>query len=68
MAQLRQVNALYSLLDDRYKNQHRLTGKLMTPRSNPTYYTDLLTELEEAPTRGFMGRLRKRLGGMFRLS
>ncbi|ERS95349.1 uncharacterized protein SPSK_02017 [Sporothrix schenckii 1099-18] len=68
LGQLRQVNALQSLLDDRYKKTHRLTGPLMTPRSNPTYYTDLITELEEAPTRSFLGRVRKRLGGMFRLS
>ncbi|CAK7237931.1 hypothetical protein SEUCBS140593_010208 [Sporothrix eucalyptigena] len=68
LAQLRQVNALYSLLDDRFKTQHQLKGTLLTPRSNPTYYNDLVTELEEAPTRSFLGRVRKRLGGMFRLS
>jgi cytochrome b pre-mRNA-processing protein 6 len=68
LAQLRQVNALFALLDDRFKKQHRVTGTLMTPRSRPTYYTELITELEEAPTRSFLGRLRKRLGGMFRLS
>lgn len=40
----------------------------MTPRSNPTYYTDLVTELQEAPKRSLLGRISKRLGGMFRLS
>lgn len=68
LGQLRQVNALYSLLDDRYKKQYCLTGVLMAPRSNPTYYSDLMTELEEAPKRSFFGRVKKRLGGMFRLS
>ncbi|KAL1888371.1 hypothetical protein Sste5346_009578 [Sporothrix stenoceras] len=69
LGQLRQVNALYSLLDNRYKSKYPLaTGVLMAPRSNPTYYGDLMTELEEAPKRSFFGRVKKRLGGMFRLS
>ncbi|EFX03629.1 hypothetical protein CMQ_557 [Grosmannia clavigera kw1407] len=68
LQQLRQINALFSLLDDRYKKANRITGTLMTPRSNPTYYTDLVTELQEAPKRSLLGRISKRLGGMFRLS
>ncbi|CAK7243859.1 MAG: hypothetical protein STHCBS139747_005388 [Sporothrix thermara] len=68
LAQLRQVNALFALLENRFQTQHALKGTLTAPRSNPLYYTDLITELEEAPTRSFLGRVRKRLGGMFRLS
>ncbi|OAA59782.1 hypothetical protein SPI_05980 [Niveomyces insectorum RCEF 264] len=68
LSQLRQVNALFSLLDDRYKKLYHTTGSLMTPRSNPTYYDDLMTELREVPTRSFFGRLRRRIGGMFRIS
>lgn len=39
----------------------------MEPKCNPTYYTDLMTELEEAPTRKWYQRLAKRVGGMIRL-
>ncbi|KAK4113171.1 hypothetical protein N656DRAFT_844731 [Canariomyces notabilis] len=66
-ADLKQVNALYSLLEDRYKNKFRAPTKLFEPQSNPTYYKDLVKELEEAPKRSFWGRLAKRLGGMIRL-
>lgn len=89
-AELKQANAAYSLLEDRYKNkvrrvtwpycqilsvelvadntlQYRILGQLMEPKSNPTYYADLITELEEAPTRTWYQRLGKRLGGMIRL-
>ena len=68
LAQLQQVNALLSLLDDRYMKANRITGGLMTPRSNPTYYQDIITELEEAPKRSFFGRVQKKLQGMFRFS
>ncbi|CAK7562627.1 MAG: hypothetical protein SEPTF4163_000475 [Sporothrix epigloea] len=67
LAQLRQVNALLALLENRFQKQHILKGTLTAPRSNPTYYTELITELEEAPKRSFLGRVRKRLGGMFRM-
>ena len=39
----------------------------MRPESDPEHYEKLATELEEAPDRGFFGRLMKRLGGMVRL-
>lgn len=43
-------------------------GRLMKPRSNPTHYTDLIKELEEAPNRSWFGRMTKRLGGLIRFS
>ena len=39
----------------------------MEPQSNPTYYIELMKELEEAPTRTFLQWVGKRLGGMIRL-
>lgn len=66
-AQLKQANALYSLLEDRYKTKYRIIGNLMEPRSNPTHYTELMKELEEAPRRTWLQRIAKRLGGMIRL-
>lgn len=82
-AQLKQVNALYSLLENRYQTkvrdgharssfwkltatQYRIAGNLMRPKSNPTHYTDLMKELEEAPNRSWFGRIGKKLGGLIR--
>ncbi|KAK1766605.1 hypothetical protein QBC33DRAFT_493656 [Phialemonium atrogriseum] len=66
-AELKQVNAMYSLLEDRYKTKYRILGQLMEPRSNPAYYNALMTELEEVPTRTWYQRIANRLGGMIRL-
>ncbi|KAJ4288343.1 hypothetical protein N0V88_007381 [Collariella sp. IMI 366227] len=68
LADLRQVNALYSLLEDRYKNKHRAGDSIFEPKSNPTYYKDLIKELEEVPNRTWLQRLKKRLGGIIRFS
>ncbi|KAK0724882.1 hypothetical protein B0H67DRAFT_598340 [Lasiosphaeris hirsuta] len=66
-AEMRQVNALYALLGNRYSLKYKLSDKIMRPRSNPTYYTDLLVEIEEAPNRTWFNRIAKKFGGMFRL-
>ncbi|KAJ8119557.1 hypothetical protein O1611_g10586 [Lasiodiplodia mahajangana] len=42
-------------------------GTLLKPKSNPTYFTDLLKELEEAPNRSFLERLMVRMKGLVRL-
>ncbi|KAI1258764.1 hypothetical protein F5Y18DRAFT_412364 [Xylariaceae sp. FL1019] len=65
---LKQANALYSLLDNRYKKTYPITGTLMQPKSNPTYFADLIRELEEAPNRSWFQRLSLRLKGIIRLS
>ncbi|KAI2627583.1 hypothetical protein GGR54DRAFT_421163 [Hypoxylon sp. NC1633] len=65
--QLRQANALYSLLDNRYKKSYPITGSLLQPKSHPTYFTDLVTELEEAPNRSYIARMLLRLKGLVRL-
>ncbi|KAK4118661.1 hypothetical protein N657DRAFT_667088 [Parathielavia appendiculata] len=67
-ADLKQANALYSLLEDRYKNKYRAPPSMFEPKSNPTYYKDLVKELEEAPHRSWLGRLAKRLSGMVRFA
>ncbi|CAD6455268.1 340cb978-78a1-406e-a15b-6d92b08687df [Sclerotinia trifoliorum] len=51
--ELGQCNALYSLLEDRYRGKYPLTSKTLKPTSNPTYYEDLVRELEEAPKRSW---------------
>jgi len=39
----------------------------MQPKSNPNYYNDIITELEEAPKRTWFQRMAQRLGGVIRL-
>ncbi|KAI4858664.1 hypothetical protein F4820DRAFT_441999 [Hypoxylon rubiginosum] len=65
--QLKQANALYSLLDNRYKKKYPITGSLLRPRSKPTYFTDLVKELEAAPNRSYLERMLLRLKGVVRL-
>ncbi|KAK4456689.1 hypothetical protein QBC42DRAFT_280748 [Cladorrhinum samala] len=67
-AELKQINALYTLLDDRYLNKYRTSAGVLEPKSNPTYYNDLVKELDEAPHRSFLQRLGKKLSGMIRLA
>ncbi|KAI0206569.1 hypothetical protein F4808DRAFT_454490 [Astrocystis sublimbata] len=70
-AQLRQANALYSLLDNRYKRGYPIApiaGTILQPKSDPTYFKKLLTELEEAPTRSWFDRFKLRIGGIVRLN
>ncbi|KAL7620071.1 hypothetical protein AAE478_010620 [Parahypoxylon ruwenzoriense] len=65
--QLKQANALYSLLDNRYKRKYPITGSLLRPKSQPSYFDDLIKELEEAPSRSALERLWLRLKGIVRL-
>ncbi|OTA65784.1 hypothetical protein K449DRAFT_462886 [Hypoxylon sp. EC38] len=62
--QLKQANALYSLIDNRYKRKYPITGSLLRPKSNPTYFTDLVQELEAAPNRSYIERVWLRLRGI----
>ena len=39
----------------------------MNPVSNPTYYTDLMQELDEAPDRGWFARLMAKWKGRIRM-
>ncbi|KAI0397940.1 hypothetical protein F5Y17DRAFT_412802 [Xylariaceae sp. FL0594] len=65
--QLRQANALYSLLNNRYKRKYPITGSLLEPKSNPLHFKNLLRELEEAPNRTYLQRLLLRIKGVIRL-
>jgi cytochrome b pre-mRNA-processing protein 6 len=67
-AELEQANALYSLLENRYAKQFLLSGRLRAPASNPTYYDDLITEMQEAPHRSWFGAIMKRIKGSMRFS
>ncbi|KAL4788216.1 hypothetical protein BJX76DRAFT_316669 [Aspergillus varians] len=60
------LNALSSLLEDRYARRYPLSPKLRHPASNPDHYDNLIREFDEAPSRDWLGRIGKRLRGLFR--
>ncbi|KAL2001659.1 hypothetical protein VTN02DRAFT_1442 [Thermoascus thermophilus] len=60
------VNALFSLLEDRYARRYPLPHKLRHPASNPDHYDNVVREFEEAPSRNWIGRVKKRITGLFR--
>ncbi|KAK8196931.1 hypothetical protein IWZ00DRAFT_542309 [Phyllosticta capitalensis] len=61
----RDLNALYSLLDNRYKRTYPLSPRFLRPNSKATYYEDLMQELERSTQRnwwqGFVTKLKARL-------
>ncbi|KAI5298435.1 hypothetical protein KEM56_004068, partial [Ascosphaera pollenicola] len=61
------VNALYSLLDNRYQKTYPMSNFLRYPASQPDHYDALMAEFKEAPNRDFWGRLGKKIKGMFRM-
>lgn len=66
--EMRQLNALYSLLEDRFTKQYPVPGNLRHPASNPSHYDDLIRELEEAPGRSWFGSMAKRIKGSLRFT
>lgn len=64
--EMRQVNVLYSLLEDRYFKAYPIPTKLRHPRSMPTYYDDVLKEMDEAPSRTWFQSLMNRIKGSLR--
>ena len=67
-AELEQANALYTLLEDRYAKEFPLPATLRQPASSPTHYDDLITEMQEAPTRSWLGGVMKRIKGSLRFT
>ncbi|KAF2237466.1 hypothetical protein EV356DRAFT_16834 [Viridothelium virens] len=67
-AELRQINALYSLLDNRYSKQYPVSKRLMNPTFDPTYYHRLSHEIEQAPNLSFFERLLRRVKARIRFS
>ncbi|KIW54448.1 hypothetical protein PV05_06805 [Exophiala xenobiotica] len=66
--EMRQINALYSLLEDRYLKEYPMPSKVRHPASRPTYYEDLVKEMGEAPTRTWAASMWNRISGMLRFS
>lgn len=44
-----QINALFSLLENRYAKKYPLSPGVLKPASNPEYYDRLIAEIEAAP-------------------
>lgn len=51
-----QLNALYSLLENRYAERYPASEDMLRPAFRPSHYEDLMHELEEAPKRTWFGR------------
>ncbi|PHH59455.1 hypothetical protein CDD81_3185 [Ophiocordyceps australis] len=65
--ELLKARALQYLLQDKCKNKYKLKGPMLEPKSQPTYFSDLAQEIDEAPKRTWLERLGKKLTGMIRL-
>lgn len=50
------------------RSQYPLSEKFIKPASNPTYYTDLMKELEEAPKRSWLQSTINKWKGSLRFS
>jgi cytochrome b pre-mRNA-processing protein 6 len=48
-AEQAQINALFSLLENRYSNKYALSPSVFAPRSAPEHYSNLMREIEKAP-------------------
>ena len=48
-----QVNALFSLLEDRYSKKYPLSSDVLKPTSAPEHYTKLMEEIERAPKKSW---------------
>ncbi|KAJ5281070.1 hypothetical protein N7478_006442 [Penicillium angulare] len=62
------ASALQALLENRFVTRYPMGKNIRFPASDPDHYDNVVREFEEAPSRDWVGRIRKRLGGLFRLS
>ncbi|KAF7586456.1 hypothetical protein BBP40_008889 [Aspergillus hancockii] len=51
------LNALSSLLEDRYVRRYPLSPKIRRPACSPDHYDNVIKEFSEAPSRDFWGRV-----------
>merc|ERR1712000_184737 len=61
------ARSLQMLQENRFMDRYKLSGRMLEPNSQPTYFADLVREIEEAPKRTWFERLGKKLSGMVRL-
>lgn len=53
-AELPQINALYSLLENRYSKKYPISAAVLKPVSNPDHYDRLMEEIEKAPKKSWL--------------
>jgi cytochrome b pre-mRNA-processing protein 6 len=53
-AELPQINALFSLLENRYSKKYPLSPGVFKPTSNPEHYDRLMEEIERAPKKSWL--------------
>ncbi|KAF2200981.1 hypothetical protein GQ43DRAFT_463544 [Delitschia confertaspora ATCC 74209] len=53
-SELLNVNALYSLVENRYSKRYPTSPGLLRPTSNPEYYETLMAEIERAPNKSWL--------------
>lgn len=66
--ELRQVNALYSLLENRYAKAHPMPPTLRHPQFKESHYDDVIAEMAQAPGRSWWARVVQRWKGKVRFS
>ncbi|KAJ9604116.1 hypothetical protein H2200_011639 [Cladophialophora chaetospira] len=66
--EMRQVNALYALLENRFENEYPIPQQVRRPRSNVSHFDDMIKELDEAPGRSWFTNVWNRLKGSVRLT
>lgn len=65
-SEIKQINAVYALLENRFARESPLASRLRHPASDPTYYDNILAEAEQAPNRGMWDNISNKLKGMIR--
>ncbi|KAF2175064.1 hypothetical protein K469DRAFT_684766 [Zopfia rhizophila CBS 207.26] len=53
-AELVNINAVYSLLENRYSKRYPTSPGLLRPASNPEHYEKLMEEIKRAPTKSWL--------------
>lgn len=65
--ELGQANALQRLVDNKYQTKYPVPESIRRPASQPSYYDDLLRELDEAPKRSWLGSMVNSWKGFLRV-
>jgi cytochrome b pre-mRNA-processing protein 6 len=52
--ELANVNALYTLLENRYSKKYPISPAVLKPTSNPEHYDLLMADIEAAPNKSWL--------------
>lgn len=65
--ELRQLNALYALLENRFEKEFATPLQVRHPKTKVSHYDDLVKELDEAPNRSWFTNVWNRIKGSVRM-